>query len=199
MSAELLDAAHSENLSDQVETSECIAFMRFLVKAGIVPDGFSVAVDEAINAEDVLLRVHGATMENRVCAMCDYLVTRDSVLLGELRGDIVDVRREVRLPCGIADRVLTHSDGSLTAVEVKRRGSRRDYACGLGQAIMYAASLREMPCVPDVRAALCIEGLRDEYIAAACQDAGVTYINIPDGVAKTISDYAVVAASVSAR
>ncbi len=73
----------------------------------------------------------------------------------------VRFEREVRLPCGNADRIIEHADGTLTVVEVKAAGSRRDHAQGIGQVLLYAAAVRATRDVQDVRGMLVVGGSSD--------------------------------------
>lgn len=136
-----------------------------------------------------LLNTKGRILENKACAIFDYMVASNEPLAG-LHPGIVEVKKEMRLPCGHADRVLYHEDGTITAVEIKARGSRRDHVCGLGQALMYATALREITKSPDVRSVLFVAGESDPWVAGACASAGVGYINVSSAEESAINMYA---------
>lgn len=125
-----------------------------------------------------LCNVVGKIGEPRACAMFDLGVFEGDQF-PELWPDVVASTPEYVLPCGRVDRLLTHADGSLTVVEIKPPGSRRDQAQGLGQAIMYAASLRaKMNSNVEVRAALFVASDLDQEVENACRSVGVTYLHM---------------------
>lgn len=126
-----------------------------------------------------LVNVLGRQGEDKACALFDYGITAG--LFGKLLHPSVSLlKKEFQLPCGRVDRALEHEDGSYTVVEIKPSGSRRDQAHGLGQAIMYASSMRGMlNDNRDVRAALFVSADHDNEIASACKSVGVQYLCLP--------------------
>lgn len=152
-----------------------------------LPKIFADAEQEQSAKVDALLDISYRVGESRVCALFDYLIG-SGCLDGRFHAGITAIGKNVRLPCGFADRVLHHGDGSLTVVEVKQRGSRRDHACGIGQALVYAAALREVASATDVHPALVVSGNHDRWIADACATAGVAYINLPGDVETIIEE-----------
>ena len=117
--------------------------------------------------------------EKKTCAIFDMTVFEEDADIAKLSSSrIVSVEREATLPCGNVDRLLRHADGTITVVELKGKGSRRDHACGIGQALVYAACARETLGASEVRAALFVLGEFDPWIAQACETAGVSYFNI---------------------
>jgi len=125
-----------------------------------------------------LINIIGRIGEDRICAMFDHLIM-DQSHFPQLHPGVVEIHREFQLPCGRADRVLKHADGSFTVVEIKPAGSRRDQAHGLGQVILYASSMRaSLNSSADIRAALVVGASHDKEISEACNSAGVEYIAI---------------------
>lgn len=121
--------------------------------------------------------ISSAKREALICAVLDKNL-RNGRLDRLYHSDPIAFEREVRLPCGNADRIIRHADGTLTVVEVKASGSRRDHAQGIGQVLLYTAAVRATRDVKDVRGMLVVGGDPDEWIASACKQAGIEYVVI---------------------
>lgn len=157
----------------------------------------SPAIAEIRQQMDDLLaphaNIHGRTNEDRVCAIFDWLIQSESGING-IQNDVVAIHREFRTGAGFVDRLLVHADGTVTVVEIKGPGSRRDHACGLGQALVYAAAVREeMPKFHEVRSALFVGGEHDQWLSSACRVSGVAYECIGHKANKMIVEFAAAA------
>lgn len=193
-----LKAMHADNLkAAQANADFYKAYRDFIEEFGITKTQRMVNLESALKSSlDGWANIAGRMNEDKTCAIFDLMVlSEDSYIVDHLHADIVSMRKEVRLPCGNADRVLHHADGTLTVVEIKARGSRRDHACGLGQALVYAAALRGETGAVDVRAAIFVGGEKDAWIASACASTGVTYLHMPAVTERLIDDHAAIAAS----
>lgn len=183
--------AHQKNIDDTEEIASELAAMRcFWAMLGLAKEPRVVAAEEDLRRfVDGLSQVHRTQGEAQVCALFDWAIySEDTDVLGKLHTGVVSNRREVALPCGKADRVLMHADGTATVVEIKAAGSRRDHAQGLGQALLYAEALRATG-VPDVQMALVVAGDADPWVESACKTAGVSYLAFPLVQISTVSDY----------
>ena len=137
-----------------------------------------------IKKHDLYARLVGKKNEDRVCALFDIMFFDEGSALRKAISPHADrLFREVQLPCGRVDRVITHKDGSATVVEVKQRGSRRDIAQAIGQVLVYSGAIKSSGNYTDVRPAIFVPGDRDEWIENACQLAGIEYITIDDSIA----------------
>jgi len=166
------------------ESRDCAALV-LAVKAAVAahPDAMTERVSALLREmEDVFLpltNIAGRHGEDRSCALFDYGI-RKEMFDDRLHPGVDTVKKEHQLPAGRVDRLLEHDDGSFTVVEVKPSGSRRDIAQGLGQAILYAASMRSiLNDNRDVRPALFVSSDYDHEIAGACKMAGVAYLCFP--------------------
>ncbi len=115
--------------------------------------------------------------EALICAVLDRKL-RNGQLDSLYSSEPIAFEREVRLPCGNADRIIRHADETLTVVEVKAAGSRRDHAQGIGQILLYTAAVRAIRDAKDVRGMLVVGGKPDEWIESACKQAGIEYVVI---------------------
>ena len=137
--------------------------------------------------------IHGRTNEDRVCAIFDWLIQSDAGI-PSLHPGVTGISKEFQTRAGRVDRLLVHSDGTATVVEIKGPGSRRDHACGLGQALVYAAAVREeMPKFHEVRSALFVGGEHDQWLSSACRVSGVAYECIGHKANKMIVEFAAAA------
>lgn len=136
------------------------------------------------------INIYGRVGEAKTCAIFDYLINQGESAILKQFDDAVSVRREVKFECGFADRVVEHADRSITVVEIKPAGSRRDHMQGLGQALMYACAAREISMSNEVRAALFVSGDSDKWVEAACKSAGAMYICVPKTIEMQLDRYA---------
>ena len=94
--------------------------------------------------------------------------------------DVKTVARQVRIGRSIVDVVLTHSDGSLTLIEVKRQGlGLRDYCTGIGQLAYQAVMAMSDFRTYSVRRVLAMPGQFPVDIAIACMFAEVDMLPMP--------------------
>lgn len=166
--------------------------IRAMIDAGIAKQNEkSLAISkEMLDELRPLVNVRGRTGEDKVCATFDYML-QSSHIFPQLHPEIVSIQKEYQLPCGRADRLLMHADGSFTVVEIKPGGSRCHQAHGLGQAIMYASSMRTTRRDnAEIRAALVVGADYDCEIADACKSVGVEYIPISRWEQDLIDDLA---------
>jgi hypothetical protein len=179
---------------DATAVEFCMRAYRILIGDRPKTDKMLVLEEEYRALLSPAVNIIGLVGESKICAIFDYLVHNDDCLvIGRLHPGIQLIKREVRSSSGLADRVLHHADGVITVVEVKAAGSRRDHAQGLGQVLMYAATLREETNAPDVQCALFVGGDYDVWVAHACQSVGVTYINLPSHIEQVIDEYSLLA------
>lgn len=111
--------------------------------------------------------------EARACAAFDAMTGLGSI---DFASPVSRVEKELRVASLRIDRVVFHDDESVTVVEVKPDGCRRDVSHGIGQALMYAAAAVAAGLAKEVRPALFVSGEADPLIAEACRLGGVTYL-----------------------
>lgn len=105
----------------------------------------------------------------------------------------IDIARfEFPLPCGRADLVLFHNDGTVTVIELKGPGDDRKILAGIGQVTMYAVQIgyaRTARCIRKILAAP-VKGEDSEHLAEACAAAGVRFVPLgtPEEHAEIWSD-----------
>ena len=120
--------------------------------------------------------------ESKACALFDF-----SIRAGHFDGfdsPVVSLQREFVVAGFRIDRLLTHEDGSVTAVEIKPRGVMRDMSHGIGQALLYAALLASAG-YERVRPAMFIPGPRIDVLAEAARLGGVQFLHTDCSVAAT--------------
>lgn len=191
---EMARQEHRANIATYEEVTLTYVFLDLLIQAGISKP--TPSYEEMKHRIEVMSNVSGRVCENKTCAVFDWIVQLN-FSPEDFHPGIVRIQKEYRLPCGMADRVLWHEDGTITVVEVKGPGSRRDHASGIGQVLVYAEGVREVTRAPDVRTMLCTAGPRDAWIEAACDRAGIRYMPIEDE--SVFSDYAKVVAETIRR
>ena len=138
-------------------------------------------ISDTVAVEKYLRQVIGSVGERRTCAAFDVMVA-----LGGAEGfvrhpslsPIKSMVREKSFPCGRVDRMTVHEDGSITLIEIKQQGSRRDIATAIGQVVMYGAAAKQLISATDYHLATCVSGERDKWIEAACESVGVEYITL---------------------
>lgn len=129
--------------------------------------------------------------EAKICAIFDYLAYKnDGLVRNYFKSDITNVHKEQHLETGIVDRVAHHKDGSVTVIEIKGFGSRRDHAQAVGQVLLYAAGMHELKQTNNVNKAIVVLGERDYWIELVCKAADIAYINIPRYVVTALEDCA---------
>lgn len=145
---------------------------------------------EIVESQQKKETIHSRTNEDRVCAIFDWLILSEAGI-PSLHQGVTSVRKEFQTKAGRVDRLLVHSDGTATVVEIKGPGSLRDHACGLGQALVYAAAVREeMPEFQEVRSALFVGGEHNQWLSSACLVSGVAYECIGRKANKLIGEFA---------
>ena len=169
-----------------LEMAERIVTLGFLsqsirIKESIL-DGRDVGGVDSHNLEIVrpVRNLSQLSGEPKACVLFDYLMMGGS--LGEFESPAVSFEREFSVNGMRVDRLIRHEDGSLTAVEIKPRGVMRDMSHGIGQSLLYAASL--VAAGNDlVRPALFIPGPKIELLAEAARIGGVMYLHMDCSIA----------------
>lgn len=179
---DMQDCEDIERLKDEARLSaELSRFMEILASSGLInfSEKATCLHEESKQIFAPLKNTLGRRGEDKSCALFDYAIL-GGVFDKQLHQEVVLSRKEYRLKAGRIDRLLEHKDGSFTVVEIKPNGSLRDQAQGLGQSILYAASLRaELRDNREVRSALFISGDFDQEIESACRSVGVEYLYFP--------------------
>jgi len=121
-----------------------------------------------------MARISRLSGEAKACAIFDAMFVLGDISR-ELGSEVACCKPEVQVAGLRVDRVLYHEDGSVSAVEIKPVGSRRDMVHGVGQALLYAAALIESG-EAEVRPVLFVSGERDSLVAEACRLGGVEYV-----------------------
>ena len=178
------------------EARYCVAMVQVSKAISDLPGVMNARVAGLLlEMEDIfrpLTNIVGRHGEDRSCALFDYAIQK-GLFDDALHPGVNTSRREYLLPAGRADRLLEHEDGSFTVVEIKPSGSRRDIAQGLGQAILYASSMRSaLNDNRDVRPALFVSSDYDPEIASACKMVGVAYLCFPRVVQDFVDDLAAI-------
>lgn len=123
-----------------------------------------------------LAAMHLQRGEERACSIFDHLYLINS-LPECIPDDVERMRREYTFKSGRrADRIIFHSSGRLSVVEIKDACDQRAVVAGIGQALLYATlaekEFTNTPIVP----ILAVLGDYDADVARACKRGGVEYV-----------------------
>lgn len=184
-------------LRESIECAKLVTIAKLLSSihledGNVASAGMREKIGEINDIFGPLANIAGRVGESRSYALFDYAMANGGLHFSDvLHPGVIRSTREFVLQVGRVDRLLEHEDGSFTTVEIKPSGSRRDAAQGIGQAVMYAAAMRiALNDGRDVRPALFISSDHDQYIAAACDMAGVTYLNFSRNAQRLVSGMA---------
>lgn len=125
-----------------------------------------------------LARIHRLNGEARGVATLDWKLLTGCEHVAQLLGaEVQAIHPEFQISGRWrVDRAVTHTDGSISLIEVKDCCSPREIAVGIGQVLFYKACLERTTSFGPIRPCLAALIDEDQDLERACSLAGVTFI-----------------------